>query len=190
MRHMQAAGTAIAIAIVAGTSSCSPAAKPETMATPGSTVPSYLACGASAANLGEPTRPRDRIQLKIMTVSHAPASITAEYEISSPITGEGLAFPIQPVSPTLVLIHDDAIAGVQATVPGALPPNTVNARDPVRRPLPYRGKLALTRLCPGLSWSGILRDRAVYSIAIIMTRQTGPAPSASSRFLSQAVATL
>jgi hypothetical protein len=190
MRHMRAAGAAIAIAIAIGTSSCSSGTKPETTATPGATVPAYLACGAAAANLGEPTLLRDRIQLKITTVSHTQVSITAGYEISSPIVGLGLGFPIQPVPPTLVLIHDEAIAGVQPTVPGPLPPGTVNGRNVVIRPLPSRGKLTLTRLCPGLSWAGILRDRASYSVAIVMTRQPGPVRSASARFLSEAAAAI
>lgn len=190
MRHMRTAGAAIVIAIAIGTSSCSPAAKPETTAAPGAPVPGYLTCGAAAANLGKPTPPRDRIQLKITAVSHTPASITAGYEISSPVTSQGLEFPIQPVPPTLVLIHDEAIAGVQSTVPEALPPGVVNAMDPVGRPLPYRGKLTLTRLCPGLSWPGILRDRGRYKVAVIMTRQLGPVPPPSIRFLSEAVAAL
>lgn len=190
MIHIRLARIAVLVAVGLTTSSCSSATTPKTMATPVATLPGYLACGDTAANLGTPSLPRDRVELKITTVSHPQDSITVGYEISSPITGQGLAFPIQPVPPTLVLIHDETIEGVQPTVPEALPSGAVNARNPVLQPLPYHGKLTITRLCPGLSWPEILRDHARYKVAMIMTRQNGPVSSASRRFLTEAIVAL
>ncbi len=64
----------------------------------------------------------------------------------------------------------------------------VRGQDPVLRPLPYRGALTLTRLCPGQSWPGVWRDRPGYTVAIVVTRLTVPVLSASDRLLPEAVA--
>lgn len=96
--------------------------------------------------------------LKVRTASHARASITAGYEISPPVAGLGLAFPIQPLSPTLMLVHDEAIAGVQPAVPATLSPGVISDIDPVRRSLTYHARLTLTRRAQGLDWPGARRD--------------------------------
>lgn len=205
MSRMRTAGAAMAVAIAIGATGC---ASPITSAAPGApatsaapatlgalppppatAVPRYLACGAPAAKLGELSGPHDRVQLRITTISGTAGSVTAGYKISSPVPGEGIVIPFVPVPPTLVLIHDDAITGVQPTESKPLPPGEASAGDPVLRPLPYSGTLTLARLCPGQAWPQVWRDRAGYTVAVVVTRLTMPQRSINNRLLSEAVAT-
>ena len=186
-RDMRPAGVAIVVAIAIGASGCSSAGKPETTAAPGTTVPGYLACGAPAASLGRLSLPGDRVQLTITSVSRTKSSLTVGYEISSPVRGVGIGYPFVPVPPTLLLIHDGAVKGVEPTVSVPLPPGVVSAQDPVLRALPYRGTLTLARLCPGLSWPRVWRDRGDYTAAVVVTRLTEHVTSTAYHLLSEAV---
>lgn len=178
----------LAAAGIVGCTSGIPAkqAETQTASVPRHTEPSYLACSAEAAGLGKATLPQDRIQLMIIGVSHTQRSTTAEYEVSSTVAGQGVGFPIEPIPPTLLLIHRGAIAGVQASGLPPLPPGTVDARDPYLRKLPYRDRLTLAGLCPGQSWAAVRQNPGSYQVAIVMTRQfAGPVPPPPAHFLSE-----
>ncbi|MBS2966627.1 hypothetical protein KGA66_26560 [Actinocrinis puniceicyclus] len=150
-------------------------------------------CGTTIEPPTAASSSQDPVQLAITKTTRSDTSVSATYQITSPIKTEMLNLSVRPTPPTILLIHNATIAGFHRTT------DTIDGSPATGFPIgtrPYAGSLAIDTLCPNATWTQIWQNPAEYQLEIVMSRQptsgqrTAPPASYITDPLTTAVAPL
>jgi len=128
-----------------------------------------LGCGTRLDGPVVVSRPGDPIRFTITGFARQAADITVTYAITTLQKGRALNLPIESIPPTVFLMRDGRIVGLQAPV--STPLTMSGETSFMLYNHPYTGTLTIDRTCPGTTWAAVRDNPAGYQVEVAMTPQ-------------------